>query len=38
VGWALAENYSILLKLASYDSDGFATDTDKFWVMFSASF
>jgi hypothetical protein len=26
------------LKLASYSADGFATDTDKLWVMLSASF
>jgi len=37
-GWAFAENYSLLLKLASYRADGFATDTLKFWVMLSASF
>jgi hypothetical protein len=37
-GWSFANNLSLLLKLASYSSDGFATDTDKFWVMLSASF
>jgi hypothetical protein len=37
-GWSLADNFSVLLKLASYSADGFATDTDKFWVMLSASF
>lgn len=37
-GWSFAENFSVLLKLASYSADGFATDTDKFWVMLSASF
>lgn len=37
-GWAFADNYSVLLKMASYTADGFATDTLKFWVMLSASF
>jgi hypothetical protein len=37
-GWSLTNNLSLLLKLASYSSDGFATDTDKFWVMLSGSF
>jgi hypothetical protein len=38
VGWSFADNLSVLLKLASYSSDGFKTDTDKFWVMLSGSF
>ncbi len=37
-GWSFTDNLSLLLKLASYSADGFATDTDKFWVMLSASF
>jgi len=37
-GWSLTDEFSLLLKYASYSSDGFATDTDKLWVMFSAAF
>jgi hypothetical protein len=37
-GWSFADDYSVLVKYASYGSDGFATDTDKFWVMLSAAF
>jgi len=37
-GWSFANNFSLLLKLASYSAGGFATDTDKFWVMLSGSF
>lgn len=37
-GWRFAENYSILLKLASYDADTHAVDTDKLWIMLSAAF
>ena len=37
-GWSFADNFSLLLKYASYSADGFATDTDKFWVMLSGSF
>ncbi|MDH3418602.1 MAG: alginate export family protein [Gammaproteobacteria bacterium] len=37
-GWAFADNYSVLLKMASYSADGFATDTLRFWAMLSASF
>jgi len=37
-GWTFADNYSILLKLASYDADTHAVDTDKLWVMLSTSF
>ena len=32
----LAERYSLVLKYASYDARSFATDTRKFWVMFTA--
>ncbi|HAD09739.1 MAG TPA: hypothetical protein DCF62_09675 [Porticoccaceae bacterium] len=31
-------NYSVLFKYAAYDADDFATDTDKAWLMVSASF
>lgn len=37
-GWSFANNLSVLLKLASYRSDGFMTDTDKFWMMLSGFF
>lgn len=37
-GWTFAENYSVLLKLASYNADSHATDTDKIWVMLSRVF
>ena len=29
---------SVLLKYATYDSDGFGVDTDKLWVMFGTKF
>ena len=32
------KHYSVLLKAAFYDSDGFATDTEKLWFMFSANY
>jgi hypothetical protein len=32
------KNYEALLKFADYQSDGFATDTTKFWVQFAAAF
>jgi hypothetical protein len=32
------KNYEALLKFADYQSDGFATDTTKFWVQFAATF
>lgn len=32
------KNYEALLKFADYQSDGFATDTTKVWVQFSATF
>lgn len=38
VGWSFDRNTSLLLKMASYSSSGFAADTDKFWIMLSASF
>ena len=36
--WAFAKNYSLLVKYADYSTDGFATDTEKFWVMLTGSF
>jgi len=36
--WRFADNYSVLVKLASYSSDGFATDTRKIWIMLTAAF
>lgn len=32
------DNYSVLFKYAAYDADQWATDTDKAWLMVSASF
>ncbi len=32
------KNYTVLAKYASYSADGFATDTDKLWLMAQASF
>ena len=32
------KHYGVLFKYANYDSDGFATDTQKFWVMLTANF
>lgn len=34
----IGERYSVLAKAADYDADGFATDTTKLWLMFTASF
>jgi hypothetical protein len=31
-------NFSVLLKYASYDADDFSTDTDKIWLMLTATF
>jgi Alginate export len=36
--WKFAERYEAMLKLADYRADGFATDTTKVWVQFSAVF
>jgi len=36
--WKIGKHYGVLLKLAHYSADGFATDTEKYWVMFTASF
>jgi hypothetical protein len=32
------KHYSILVKYADYEADGFATDTEKFWVQGSVNF
>lgn len=32
------KNYSVLFKYAAYNSDDFATDTDKAWLMLTAAF
>lgn len=34
----LGKNQALLFKLASYSADGFATDTNKFWVQWTANF
>jgi hypothetical protein len=36
--WPIAKHYAVLLKGASYDADDFSLDTNKYWVMLSASF
>lgn len=36
--WKFAKNYELIVKLADYGADGFATDTTKAWVQFSAAF
>ncbi|MDH3644953.1 MAG: alginate export family protein [Gammaproteobacteria bacterium] len=36
--WKFGEHYGLLLKLAHYSADSFATDTKKYWVMFTAGF
>ncbi len=37
-GYKISKHYSVLLKAAFYDAQNFSTDTNKIWVMFSASF
>ncbi len=37
-GRSFAERYGVLLKAAFYDADQFATDTTKFWIMFTAAY
>ena len=36
--YAIGENYSLLLKYATYGPDTHATDVDKAWVQFTATF
>ncbi len=36
--WSIGDHYSLLVKLARYNADSFATDIKKYWVMFSAAF
>ena len=36
--YAFSPRYGIQLKYASYDADEFATDTDKLWLMATATF
>ena len=36
--YSFGDNYTLLLKYATYDPDSFATDVDKAWVQFVASF
>ncbi len=36
--WSFGEHYSVLAKFALYNADTFFVDTDKFWVMLTASF
>lgn len=36
--WKFGKTYEVLAKYADYHADGFATDTSKFWLQFSATF
>lgn len=36
--YKINDHYSVLFKYAAYDADQWATDTDKAWLMVSASF
>lgn len=36
--YKINDHYSVLFKYAAYDADDFATDTDKAWLMLTASF
>lgn len=36
--WKVGKNYELLLKLADYSADEFATDTTKAWLQFAATF
>ncbi len=40
VSWqyAIGDNYTLLLKYATYDPDTHATDIDKAWIQFTAAF
>lgn len=38
VSYLFAQRYTVLLKAASYSSDGFAADTTKLWLQLTASF
>lgn len=37
-GRSLGDRYGLLLKAALYDADQHATDTNKFWIMLTASY
>jgi hypothetical protein len=34
----LGDRYGVLLKAAFYDADQHATDTTKFWIMFTGNY
>jgi hypothetical protein len=34
----LGKHYGVLLKGATYDANGFSTDTRKYWVMLTTAF
>ncbi|MED5534906.1 MAG: hypothetical protein VX690_04340, partial [Pseudomonadota bacterium] len=36
--WDFSNRYELWVGFAHYDAKGFSTDTDKVWVMLSASF
>jgi hypothetical protein len=36
--WKIGDHYNLLFKLANYSGDDFATDTEKYWLMFTAGF
>jgi hypothetical protein len=37
-GTSIGERYGILFKAALYDADQHATDTNKFWIMFTGNY
>lgn len=37
-GRSLSERYGILFKAALYNADKYATDTNKYWIMFTANY
>jgi hypothetical protein len=38
LGRKFGDRYELLVKYASYDTDGLFADTDKFWIQFGAAF
>lgn len=36
--WPIGKHYAVLLKGATYDADQLATDTNKYWLMLTATF
>jgi hypothetical protein len=38
VGRKISDRYGLLFKAAFYDADQHATDTNKFWIMFTGNY